>query len=187
MRFGEQNKLLIEINGKPLVRNTFLCLHEAGLRDIKVVVGPDEEAIINALQGCQFQKVRNPKHVEGMGTSISCGVLALPPSTEAVLIIPADMPEMTPKLIKELIKVFEENDGRKIVCPTTPDGSQRNPVIWPKFFFPHLEALKGQKGGKHLFPQYPECVVTVPIMETKAFIDIDTPEDLKAFQERGCS
>ncbi|MFM7084542.1 MAG: NTP transferase domain-containing protein [Hyphomicrobium sp.] len=181
IRFGENNKLLEDLEGTPLIRKTYKCLLNAGIEDIIVVTGPDEVSILQSLKGYPFRYVSNPRHAEGMGTSISCGISAVLSSTEAALILPADMPLMSEKVITELIHVFHHYQCQKIVCPRAPDGSQRNPVLWPKTFFPQLAALKGPRGGKHILSQYPDIVAYVSIQEAEAFLDIDTRADLETY------
>jgi molybdenum cofactor cytidylyltransferase len=147
------------------------------------VTGPDRSAIEQALHSFEVRFVHNPDHQAGMGRSIAVGVGSLDPETHGALICPGDMPEVSPDLIDKLIGAFEQNGAKCIVYPALPDGSQRNPVLWPRRFFSRLAALDGPAGGKALLGELETETVAVPVPERRDFLDIDTAEDLIRYRE----
>jgi molybdenum cofactor cytidylyltransferase len=88
-----------------------------------------------------------------MASSIAADVMALGSQALGALIVPGDMPFLTSALLKDLMATFHENQGGSIVYPTTRAGEQRNPVLWPRRFFPLLASLTGPGGAKHLQPR----------------------------------
>ena len=70
-----------------------------------------------------------------------------------------------------------------MVVPTI-DGKRGNPVVWSRRFFPELMALDGDVGARHLIGRYPEAVAEVPLTDTAALIDVDTPEALRSGRAR---
>ena len=89
------------------------------------------------------------------------------------------MPQVTAPLIDKLIAAFDPERGALIVVPMI-DGKRGNPVLWSRRFFPELMALEGDVGARNLIASYSEAVVEVPVTDTAALIDVDTPEALAA-------
>jgi molybdenum cofactor cytidylyltransferase len=181
-RFGAGNKLLANVDGRPLIFWVASHLTRSHVHEVVVVTGPDRLEIEQALNDFKLRFVHNPDHQWGMGRSIAVGVASLSPETQGVLICPGDMPEVSPALIDTLIGVFERNGGEAIVYPSLADGSQRNPVLWPRRFYPRLAALDGPAGGKALLAELANEAVAVPVAEGHEFIDIDTAEDLVRYR-----
>jgi molybdenum cofactor cytidylyltransferase len=183
-RFGAGNKLLAEIAGEPMVRRVARQLANSKLYETIVVTGPDRDAIVEALAGIPLRDVHNQAYQSGMGGSIAAGVRALGPETDGVLIVPGDMPALTPGLIDKLIAVFAANGGAPITHPVTVDGNQRNPVLWPARRFSDLVMLEGELGAKALIAADPLPRATVTAGDETAFEDVDTQEDLARFSAR---
>jgi len=55
-------------------------------------------------------------------------------------------------------------------------------VLWSRRFFPELMAIEGDVGARHLIASYAEAVAEVPVSGNDAFLDVDTPEALKALK-----
>lgn len=176
-RFGADNKLLAMLDGKPLIRHGAEVLAKAGLGEIIVVTGPDADRIAAALAGLDVRLVHNPRHLDGMGGSVATGVRALSPAARGALICPGDMPRLDPALLARLIATFTANNGQPIVYPSLPDGSQRNPVLWPARLFGELAALTGEMGAKSLLQAHTAEAIAVRC-EPDPLLDIDTAEDL---------
>jgi molybdenum cofactor cytidylyltransferase len=183
-RFGAGNKLLVDVNGRPLIFWAAARLMRSRAREVVVVTGPDRSAIEQALHDFEVRFVHNPDHQAGMGRSIAVGVGSLDLETQGALICPGDMPEVSTELVDKLITAFEQNGAEGIIYPVLPDGSQRNPVLWPRRFFTRLAALDGPAGGKPLLAELASETVAVPVPEGADFIDIDTAEDLSRYRQR---
>ena len=93
------------------------------------------------------------------------------------------MPLLTVPLLRGLIAEFEGNGGAKVIYPATPEGEQRNPVLWPRKFFPDLAALSGGEGAKARLKSLSNGSIVV-VSDAAAFADVDTPADLESVTER---
>lgn len=183
-RFGPDNKLLAQIDGKPMIEHTIAQLIAARVSEL-VVVGPPDRSIADVVLPLGVRVVINPDPEHGlMGSSIAIGVASLSSNVEGIMIMPGDMPAMSANLIERLMAVFAATQADKIVCPVTSDGDQRNPVIWPRRFRAPLMALNGQLGGKDLLRSMTSQIEKVSVPDEGALTDIDTPDDLMAFAER---
>jgi len=176
-RFGPENKLLALLGGKPLIRHGAEVMTHAELAEIIVVTGPDAERVHEALAGLAVRFVHNDRYLEGMGGSVAAGVRAVSAGSAGTLISPGDMPQLDPAQIGQLIETFRDGGGQKIVYPCLPDGSQRNPVLWPRSRFAELAALSGEAGAKSILAAYADEATAVP-WRSDAFVDIDTVGDL---------
>jgi molybdenum cofactor cytidylyltransferase len=183
-RFGAENKLLANIGGDALIRVVVRAVVGAGIADVVVVTGSEEERIAAALDALPLRYAHNANWETGMGTSIAAGIAALPAQCEGAFVVPGDMPRLTSALFLRLAAAFDESGRRAIVFPANAAGEQRNPVLWPKRFFPELMTLSGPKGAKALLEARSSECLAVPVEDAGIFEDIDTQEELEAARSR---
>lgn len=179
-RFGAGNKLLAEIGGETLIRKVVRGCLDGAIAEPVVVTGCDETQIAAALQGLPVRLTHNAAWRSGMGTSIVSGIAALGPDIEGAFVVPGDMPHLTASLLLRLAASFEASKRRAIVFPADPSGEQRNPVLWPRRFFPDLMRLSGGGGAKDLLRAHHAESVVVAVDDPALLEDIDTLEDLEA-------
>jgi len=176
-RMGGPNKLLAEIGGRPLVRIAVEEALASRARPVIVVTGHQREQVEAALQGLDVRRVHNPNFADGLSTSVKTGLAAVPPEADGAVVCLGDMPQVRAPLIDKLIAAFDPERIALVVIPTI-DGKRGNPVIWSRRFFPELMALEGDVGARNMIARYAEAVVEVPLTDTAALIDVDTPEAL---------
>jgi molybdenum cofactor cytidylyltransferase len=184
-RFGSENKLLTDIGGLPLIRRVAEEIARSSVNGIVVVTGCDQSLVEGALDGLVLNFTYNPNWPAGMGSSIAVGISALDPDAQGALVVPGDMPFLTSSLFDSLILAFREAQIEPIVFLTSA-GEQRNPVLWPRRFFPLLASLRGAEGGKRLLASLAGSCKALPVTNEVALADVDTPKDLAfAKLERG--
>nr|WP_210327432.1 nucleotidyltransferase family protein [Methylocystis sp. H4A] len=182
-RFGENNKLLSDLGGKPLIRRVAETVVCSGV-EIIVVTGCDRLLIEKALEGLPLRFAHNLNWESGMGSSIAVGIMALGQQTQGAFVVPGDLPFLTSDLIKDLMTVFMESRGALITYPTTSKDEQRNPALWPRRFFPSLASLSGSPGAKHLLQNCEDAQKQAHVFDESAYIDIDATTDLEAARSR---
>ena len=69
-RMGQKNKLLLKINGIPLVRRTAINILNSNVVSLTVVTGFDEDKIVDALSGLNVNFVKNVNFREGLSSSL---------------------------------------------------------------------------------------------------------------------
>jgi len=178
-RMGGPNKLLEEINGKPLVRIVAEQALASRASPVIVVTGHQRERVERVLAGLPVTVVHNRDFADGLSTSLRAGIKAVPPDADGAIVTLGDMPQVRAKLIDRLIAAFDPERGALVVIPTI-DGKRGNPVLWARRFFPDLLAVEGDIGARHLIAGYAEAVAEVAIEDAAALTDIDTPEALIA-------
>jgi molybdenum cofactor cytidylyltransferase len=178
-RMGGPNKLLAEINGRPLVRIAAEEALKSQARPVIVVTGHQRERVEAAVSGLDVVLVHNPDFAGGLSTSLKAGIAAVPADADGVIVCLGDMPQVDAKLIDRLLSAFDPEKGALVVVPTI-EGKRGNPVVWSRRFFPELAALDGDTGARHLIASYPEAVTEVPLTGNAALVDVDTPDALRA-------
>lgn len=171
-RFGGAVKQLAMIGDKTMLEHALDTASTLAPQRVSVVLGFVHEQL-SPLVG-QAQVVINPTWKEGIGSSIACGVAALPASASAVLIMLCDQVGLSRLDLTCLIRRYESLSHAStppIVCASYADGLGV-PAIFPSHFFKQLIALKGDQGAKPLLQQH--LVVRVPL--ATAAMDIDTQE-----------
>jgi molybdenum cofactor cytidylyltransferase len=174
-RFGA-HKLLAPLGGRPLVRWTVEGALASSVDRVLVVLGRDAQAVGRALAGLPVRLVPNPRYAKGMSTSLRCGVAALDPATEAVVVLLGDQPLPSPSLIDTLIAALRESD-LPIVVPVY-HGERGNPVVFRASLFPELLAVTGDQGARQVIARHPERVLAVAFPFAPP-PDVDTVDDYR--------
>ncbi len=183
-RMGTLNKLLIEIDGVPMVRRVVEMLRQSKAGPVVVVTGHEREKIATALKDLPVTLVDNPNFAEGLSTSLKAGIAALSSEIDGVLVCLGDMPRVSAAEIDHLIGAFNPVEGRGIVVPTL-NGKRGNPVLWSKRFFAEMQQVAGDVGARHLIGAYPEMVAEVEMAGDGVLTDIDTPQALAKLAASG--
>jgi len=178
-----RNKLLANIEGKPLVRRVAEAAAASAVNPVIVVSGNAAADTAEALAGLRVAVVENPDFRDGLSTSLKCGLRALPEDCDGAIVLLGDMPAVTPALIEKLVAAFDPAEDRAI-CVATYKGKRGNPVLWARQFFPDMLQLEGDVGAKHLMTVNSELVCEVEAADDAPLIDIDTPEALVAYAAR---
>jgi len=184
-RFGDDNKLLTEIDGKALAQ---IVAHEVrsaleGAPLIGVVADGERGATVDGALAPEVDTiVRNKAADEGIASSIRVGLAVIDqraPNVDGLLIVQADMPNLTSAFVQHLCAVFRGSNGDEIIVPTTSDGAYRSPIIWPKSLFAELSRLSGDTGGRSILRKNAHRVRPVRAEDETVFLDIDTVDDLR--------
>lgn len=179
-RFGQANKLLAELDGRPLVLRSAERLLNAGLGRVVAVLGDEAPRLREVLQQVAgLELIENPNHGAGMGTSIAAGIrhLQQDETLEAAMIALGDMPYLRTETIVVLAEAFDPEAGAEIVVPVR-QGERGHPVLFARRFFDPLAGLTGDVGAKHVVHNDEDVVAEVETGDAGILRDIDTPADL---------
>ena len=182
-RMGALNKLLIEVDGVPMVRRVASAALASKAQPVVVVTGHEAERVQAALAGLDVTIVHNPDYAEGMSSSLEHGLQALDsaiaPTLDGAVICLGDMPRTSAGLIDRLIAGFNLHEGRAIGVPTWR-GKRGNPVLWAARYFGEMRNLSGDVGARHLIGDHADAVYEIESPDHSVTIDVDTPEALDA-------
>ena len=182
-RMGRNNKLLLNVDGIPLVRKSAINILNSNVTSMTVVTGFDENKIVNALNGLNVNFVKNINFREGLSSSLKAGLANITPTPSAVIICLADMPKIQPEHINQLIENFDPLKGWEICIPTN-NGKRGNPVLIGSRFFPYIFETSGDFGAKQVMKQHSDKIVEVEIGTSDIHFDIDTQDEYENFTTR---
>jgi molybdenum cofactor cytidylyltransferase len=170
-----RNKLLLDLEGKPILCHAVDQALGAGLSEVVVVSGHQASKVREALGDRAVKVVEAREHKLGMSASLKAGIRSLGPKCDAALVMLGDMPQVSAPLIRSLIAAYNPLEGRSIVVPTV-DGKRGNPVLFDRRYFEEMLALEGDVGARHLIGTHDDQVAEVAVDDPAVFTDVDTPE-----------
>jgi 4-nitrophenyl phosphatase len=173
-------KQLLDWKGKPLLAHVADIALGAGLDPVIAVLGCHAQQIYPALGNRPLQALTNWRWQDGMSTSVLTGLSAVPPETDAVLILQGDQPLISAQLLRALVQRFVET-GASIVYPTH-EGQRGTPVLFARRLFNDLAAVTGDEGGRSLIARHSDDVATVPVSSAEELADLDTLADYRRIQ-----
>jgi molybdenum cofactor cytidylyltransferase len=176
---GEVNKLLVPVDGAPMITRAVDAVLATRARPVIVVTGHDQEAVRAALGGREVVFAHNARHAEGMSTSLRAGIEQLGEDVDGALVCLGDMPRVRPAHIEALLAAFDPEDGRSICVPTW-EKRRGNPVLFASRYFPEMRLVSGDVGARALLQKHAGEVCEVPVDDRAVTLDVDTPEALAA-------
>jgi len=181
-RMGKTNKLLAEIDGKPMIMYAIEAAQNSKADKILVVTGHQREVLEEALSDFDLEFVHNPDYAEGLSTSLSAAMQILDEDTDAAVVCLGDMPNINSNHIDALIDAYDPNLGKQICVPTF-NGKRGNPVLWDQRFFSIMRDVSGDVGARHLIGEHQDVLFEVAIEDDAVLTDLDTPAALAAHLE----
>jgi molybdenum cofactor cytidylyltransferase len=169
-----QPKLLLALEGKPVLRHAVERMLAGGVDQAVIVVPPEHGELESALAGLPVRFAVNPRPEAGQGSSIAAGVSAVPAGAEAVLIALGDQPRLPPEVIPGLITAFRRT-GKAIAAPRYREG-QGNPVLFGPQVISELRGLSGDRGARSVIEKDGNRVAWVDF-DLPMPADMDTPGD----------
>ncbi len=174
-RMGE-NKLLLPLEGKPMLRHVVDAIRSSSIASTTVVLGHHADAVRALFDDAYIGFVVNEDYRQGLSTSLKKGLGALAPEIDGAMVFLGDMPDVDPALIDRMIAAFDPGQMRAIIVPKRA-GRQGHPVLWGRGFFSILmEKMTGDIGAKAFIGQYAEWVAEIEANHDGVFTDLDTPE-----------
>ncbi|MGR3759222.1 nucleotidyltransferase family protein [Roseobacteraceae bacterium NS-SX3] len=177
-RMRGRDKLMEEVGGQPLLSR--MC-RRAALTGFDCYVTLPGPAHPRADLVPDARPVMVPDAVEGMAASIRRGTAALGPETEAVMILPADLPELETQDLMHVAAHFHGADS-PVLRGTAADGTPGHPVLFPHRCFAALRQLTGDEGARRVLAG--EQVQLIPLPGRRAITDLDTPEDWASWRRQ---
>jgi molybdenum cofactor cytidylyltransferase len=191
-RFGS-NKLLYELDGKPMYRHLLDHLVEIKDRynklksdspviDITVVTRYREIlGYCSSIPDCHA--VLSPDSEKGISYTIKAGIMAVQEQKKTgmqdyYMFAVADQPYLKSQSVIKLIdRVLENTGGKQLAFSLRCGAAVGNPCVFHSSLIPQLLSLEGDKGGRSVAKKY-DCVY-VDIADERELMDIDTLSNSK--------
>jgi CTP:molybdopterin cytidylyltransferase MocA len=171
-RMPGSQKLLLELDSRPMVLHAIEAASEGGCHQVVVVYSSDE---IKAAVGTVAELVHNPLAHTGMASSLQAGLRAMRPEMAAAVVVLGDQPLVGSRTIAALLRAWRREGSRPAVAVAKTRKEWTPPVMLARELWDELYALKGDAGARQILDGHPELLDTVPAPGRAD--DVDTPED----------
>lgn len=139
-----------------------------------VVLGAGAASMTEAIADLPLARIINPDWATGMASSLRAGILALPVSADAVLILLCDQPAVTGDHMRALVTRWQQQPDSIIAAAY--GGILGVPAVFPRSHFGALLSLSGDAGARALLNT--EGLPVIAIDMATAHYDIDTDADI---------
>ncbi|MCF2904017.1 nucleotidyltransferase family protein [Octadecabacter sp. CECT 8868] len=176
-RMGGRDKLLEDVGGAPLLQVMAKRALSAGPTYVTL---PSFSHKRNDILPAAVQVIV----VDGqMSDSIKAGIAALPATTTGVMILPADMPDITADDLALIQSAAHQSDA-PILRAMTEDGRAGHPTYFAASEFNDLLTISGDRGASGLLAHRAADIEFVALKGDRARLDLDTPQDWNAYRAR---
>jgi molybdenum cofactor cytidylyltransferase len=174
-RMGK-NKLLLDLDGEPVVRRAVRRAAAAGLDPIIAVLGHEAELVQRELDGldppCRI--VVNPDYERGINSSLKTGIAALPATAVAAVVMLADMPLVTAEMIATLVTRYRASEAPLVISDY--EGVNAPPMLYDRVLFEELRVMEGEGCGRQVVRRHRTSAVVVA-WPVAGLTDLDVPSD----------
>jgi molybdenum cofactor cytidylyltransferase len=179
-------KLLLPLRGRPLVRHTIDAWRQGGIESIIAVARGDDQPLAAVLREAGCDVVTPAEPPPDMKVSIQHALRHIqerhtPSASDAFLVAPADMPRLSPEIIRALTARHEADPGA-ILVPTL-GGRRGHPVLFPWPLAAEVFQLAEDEGLNVLTIRHSvaeiACDRVVPA-GSDAFADVNTLDQYQA-------
>jgi molybdenum cofactor cytidylyltransferase len=127
--------------------------------------------------------VENRDYYNGLSTSLKAGLRTLDTSIDAAVFILGDQPNVSTKLMNDLIKEYK-NSNAQLCLPMlhkTKPPRPGNPVIISKGLFPEIFNITGDIGAREIVKRNISNARLVELDDESSQFQINTEDDLKKY------
>ena len=175
-----RNKMLLELEGEPLVRRAARRALTAGLSPVVVVLGHEADRARAVLGDLPVDLALNPNFTGPTSTSLHAGLDLLGQDVDAAVVLLGDMVHVGEAALAELVTRACTSDAPLIVSRygdvTAP------PLLFRRALFAELVAWTGEGCGKTVVKAHSHEALCVD-RPVALLADVDTPEDFEALRQ----
>ncbi len=193
-RLGHRPKPLLRRDGEPLLLRQVRIAAAAGAAAIVVVLGHHADRLAAALDqsracapnrhpGVPVQRAINPAPDEGTGSSVRCGLAALPHGLSTYLVMLGDQPLLEVEDVQAVLAAWQARaTGIQLLVPQHA-GRLGHPVIFGPEVFAAVGRAREGFGVREWRRAHAEHVSILPASHARFTTDVDTPADLDRLRD----
>ena len=175
-RMGGNNKLIKKYNKKYLINHIVDTLIKSKVKKIIVVLGFQNSKVKKIIvKNKKISFVYNKNYKSGMASSIKTGLKRISKKNIGFLIIHADMPQISRKIINKLYEAIKSKD-KEIFVPTYK-RKLGNPVGFKYCMLKSLKKIAGDRGAKKIIKRNKKKLYLIKVNSKSIFNDLNTPRD----------
>lgn len=181
-RLGHPKQLLV-YQDQTLLQHSLHSAQDSMAKPVVLVLGAHAESVQAEIKDKNVHVVENLEWVEGMASSIKCGIKKIQdinPAIEGLILMVCDQPYVTSVLLNDLIATHLKT-GKQIVA-SGYDNTFGPPVFFHKTLINELLQLEGDIGARNIVREHIDRVALLPFAE--GTLDIDTEADYQRLKSK---
>lgn len=171
----EKFKPLLPLGPVTALERSVQMFSDAGIHDIRVVIGHRAEDLKPLLQRLRIQWVVNERFQEGMLSSVQAGVRTLESSDNAFFLLPVDIPLVRRSTVIDLLQAHDEQDA-DVLYPCFL-GKRGHPPLINAALRSGILSWNEEGGLRSFLRQYQDRAVDVEVADEHILLDMDHPEE----------
>lgn len=189
-RMGGAPKALLQRDGESLLARQIRLLAQAGAACVVVVLGHHAarlQAVLQALQPSAplpLNWAMNPDPDQGPGSSLRCGLAALPSELDGIVVALGDQPLLESGDIKALLAAWATRPSGAALLVPRHAGQPGHPIVFGPLLRAAVMQASGGQGVREWRAAHPEQVQVLDAAHARYTTDVDTPQDLQRLQQQ---
>ena len=175
LRMG-QPKQLLPFGERTILERVVDTLLTAGVGEVVVVLGHLAERVRTVLGHRPVKAVVNASYRQGMLSSVKCGVRAIGPEYDAVLIALGDQPHIEGAVVSEVMRTYRAGTAG-IVIPRYGEKKGHPIIINLQKYREAIANLPEDVGLNALMQEHADDVRLIDVATEDIIRDIDVPDD----------
>ncbi len=177
-----QFKPLLKIGEETMIERSVSLFRQAGIDDVRVVIGYCREQIEPILEKTGARAIVNYANSHEMFSSVLAALKSLESHIQSIILLPVDIPLVRPYTIHSLLEQHRKYSG-KILIPCF-HHQQGHPVVIPVEYFGMIQKWNGENGLKGVLNLLIDKTVRIPVADAGILPDVDTPSDYEAILKK---
>ena len=175
-RMNGDNKLIKKYNKKYLINHIIGTLIKSKVDKIIVVLGFQSSKVRKiTIKNKKINFVYNKNYKSGMASSIKTGLKRISKKSIGFLIVQADMPLISKKIIDSLYYAIK-NNSKEIVAPIYK-RNMGNPIGFKRSMTRILNKTSGDSGAKKMIKRNKKNLGLIRVNSKSIFKDFNTQRD----------
>jgi len=175
-RMNGENKLIKKYNKKYLINHIIGTLIKSKVDKIIVVLGFQSSKVRKiTIKNKKINFVYNKNYKSGMASSIKTGLKRISKKSIGFLIVQADMPLISKKIIDSLYYAIK-NNSKEIVAPIYK-RNMGNPIGFKRSMTRILNKTSGDSGAKKMIKRNKKKLGLIRVNSKSIFKDFNTQRD----------
>ena len=175
-RMGGDNKLIKKYNKKYLINHIIGTLIKSKVNKIIVVLGFQKSKVRKIIvKNKKINFVFNKNYKSGIASSIKTGLKRISEKSIGFLIVQADMPLISKKIIDSLCYAIR-NSNKEIVAPIYK-RNMGNPIGFKRSMTRILNKTSGDAGAKKMIKRNKKNLGLIRVNSKSIFKDFNTQRD----------
>ncbi len=176
-------KPLLPLGGTTVLERVITLFREAGIPDIRVVLGYRAEELMPLLNRAEVPFVLNEEFAAGMFSSVLKGFESLRQSSvDLFFLLPVDIPLVRPWTLRQLLRAFSPG-ATKVLYPAFL-GKRGHPPLITMEVADQITRMEGAGCLKGALQRFEAQAIQVEMPDEHILSDMDTPADCRRLQTR---